>query len=180
MEILATKFSQVQQFQSTLSVVPASEVRSEKTNSAAQARRMFGANLALTGSVNRIGDEMLLTINLVDAETVQQLDGKEIRAATAGLLVLQDDAFVMALAMLELNLKPDVRGVLSAGETRNPAAYNDYLQAVGYLARFDITENVDKAIKLFQQALSRDARYALAHAGLGEAYWRKFTGHQGT
>jgi tetratricopeptide (TPR) repeat protein/predicted Ser/Thr protein kinase len=174
MEILATKFSQVQQFQSTLSVVPASEVRSEKTSSAAQARRMFHANLALTGSVRSINDKILVTINLVDAETVQQLDGKELTATTGELIALQDDAFDNAVAMLELNLKPDVREVLSAGETRNPAAYSDYLQAVGYLARFDITENVDKAINLFQQALSRDRNYALAYAGLGEAYWRKF------
>ena len=53
-------------------------------------------------------------------------------------------------------------------------AYNAYVQAVGYLAHYDIAENVDKAIELFPQAIREDPRYALAHAGLGEAYWRKY------
>ena len=41
-------------------------------------------------------------------------------------------------------------------------------------ARYDVPEKLDRAIQLFQQAIRKDARYALAYAGLGEAYYQKF------
>ena len=174
MEILSTKFNQMQQFQNALNIVPASEVRTEKVMSPSHARRVFGANLVLTGSVQKILDRILLTINLVDTRTLRQIDGEVCNAGAEELITLEENAFVHAATMLELKLNPGVRQALSAGETRIPSAYNSYLQAVGYLARYDIAENVDKAIRLFQQSVDADPGYALAHAGLGEAYWRKF------
>jgi eukaryotic-like serine/threonine-protein kinase len=174
MEILATKFNEMEQLQSTLSVVPASEIRTEKITSAARARRAFGINLALTGSVQKFGDTVLLTINLVDAKSLRQLDGRVCRASMSELLDLEEEAFSRALSMLELKLPLETRQMLNAGATRIPSAYNFYVQAVGYLVRYDLTENIDKAIQLFQKALAEDRRYALAYAGLGEACWRKF------
>jgi tetratricopeptide (TPR) repeat protein len=35
-------------------------------------------------------------------------------------------------------------------------------------------ENVDNALKVFNQALKKDPMFAAANAGLGEAYWRKY------
>jgi len=63
---------------------------------------------------------------------------------------------------------------LRAGETTVSAAFNSYIQAIGYLARYDVTENVDKAVQLFKNAITEDPKYALAHSGLCEAYWRKY------
>lgn len=174
MEIISTKFNQMQQYQDTLHIVPASEVRTEKVISPSHARRAFGANLVLTGSVQKILDRILLTINLIDAGTLRQIDGRVFSAGAGELMTLEEEAFVQAAAMLELNLNPRARQALSAGQTRIAAAYDDYLQAVGYLARYDIAENVEKAIRHFQQSIHADERYALAHAGLGEAYWRKY------
>ncbi len=174
MEIMVTKFNQMEQFRESLSIVPASEVRSENITSASHARRAFGANMVLTGSVQRLRDQLILTINLVDARNLQQIDGKICKASMNELGDLEYDAFNNAAAMLALELNPRERQVLSAGETSVPAAYNAYVQAVGCLARFDVTESVDRAIEFLEQALREDPRYALAQARLGEAYWRKF------
>ena len=35
-------------------------------------------------------------------------------------------------------------------------------------------DNLDRSIGLFQSAIRKDPRFARAHAGLGEAYWRKY------
>ena len=174
MEILSTKFNQTQQFQNALNIVPATEVRSENVLSPSHARRAFGANLVLTGSVQKIFHKLLLTINLVDAVNLRQIDGEVCTASEEDLLALQEEAFIKASAMLELNLSRRAQKVLRAGESRIPAAYNAYLKAVGYLARYDKPENIENSINLFQQAIREDADYALAHAGLGEAYWRKY------
>ncbi|NIT60483.1 MAG: tetratricopeptide repeat protein [Aliifodinibius sp.] len=48
------------------------------------------------------------------------------------------------------------------------------MQGRGYLLNYSQLENIDNAIFLFQQAITEDSSYALAHAGLGEAYWRKY------
>ena len=50
-ETIANKLSQLEQFQGSLRVVPASDVRKEEITSVREARLSFGANLALTGSV---------------------------------------------------------------------------------------------------------------------------------
>jgi tetratricopeptide (TPR) repeat protein len=42
------------------------------------------------------------------------------------------------------------------------------------LYRYDKAENLESAIRLFQQALALDGRYTLAYAGLAKAYWQKF------
>ena len=55
-----------------------------------------------------------------------------------------------------------------------PRAYTFYLQGRGYLQRHDEIENVEKALQLFLRSLSVDTEYALANAGVGEAYWRKY------
>ena len=41
-------------------------------------------------------------------------------------------------------------------------------------------KNIDAAIGLFEGAIQQDPNYALAYAGLGEAYWRKYQGTKDT
>jgi tetratricopeptide (TPR) repeat protein/tRNA A-37 threonylcarbamoyl transferase component Bud32 len=174
MEILSTKFNQMQQFQDALDIVSTTEVRTENIQSPSHARRAFGANIVLTGSVQKILEKILLTINLVDTETLRQLGGEMYTAGVGELLKLEEDAVTGASSMLQLKLNAMSRQALSAGETRIPSAYNSYLQAIGYLARYDKPENIENSIHLFQQAINKDSNYALAFAGLGEAYWRKY------
>ena len=52
-ETLTTKLTQLERFQDSLWVVPVSEVRAAGAASAAEARRAFGVNLVVTGSVQQ-------------------------------------------------------------------------------------------------------------------------------
>ena len=88
-------------------------------------------------------------------------------------IAVRDRVVAAAVRMVGLNLKPEERSVLAGHETQQPGAYDFYLQARGYLLNFDRIENLDSAISVFRSALEIDRRYALAYAGLGEAYWRK-------
>ena len=62
---------------------------------------------------------------------------------------------------------------MTKGNTAKPDAYDYYQQAVGYRSRYELT-NVDHSIELFQRAISKDPKYALAYAALGEAYSAKY------
>jgi TolB-like protein len=80
-EVLTSKLSQLEQFQRTFRVVPASEIRDEGITSAREAAKAFGVALVVTGSVQRAGDRVRLTINLVDPVRVRQLKTKSIDTA---------------------------------------------------------------------------------------------------
>lgn len=53
-------------------------------------------------------------------------------------------------------------------------AYESYLAGVSYLKRYDKPGNLEQSISLFQSSASSDPRFALALAGLSQAYWLKY------
>lgn len=173
-ETLASSLSQLERFQRTLRVVPASEVRRERAVSAKEARDAFGATLAITGSIQRGTTAVRLTLNLVDARQLQQLSSRTINLAAARDDATQEVVVGAMTALLDLQLQPEAKQAISAGGTAASGAYEQYVQGRGYLHRFDRSENIDAAIERFERAIAIDPQYALAHAALGEAYWRKY------
>jgi len=173
-ETLTSKLTQLEQLQGTLWVVPASEMRKSQVTSAGEALKMFGVNLVVTGSVQRFGKGLRLTMNLVDAKTLRQLDSYVMDDTFTDVPVLQDQAVIKLAEMLHVQLMPETQRVLKAGGTTSPGAYEFYLQGRGLLLRYDKPENIDGAIVVFNRALQIDSNYALAYAGLGEAYLLKY------
>lgn len=172
-ETLTSKLSQIEEFQGKLVVVPASEVRNRKITSAEAARRIYDANLVLTGSAQRLGDRIEFTLNLVDAATIRQLASKTFAFDAARALALRDETVNGTVRMLALKLTPAETGSLSSGETSQSAAYTDYLKGTGYMARYDLSGNIDRAIETLTHATRLDPGYALAFAALGTAHWLK-------
>ena len=177
METLTSKLTQLEQFHGSLWVVPASEVRQRDINSPSEARRELGINLAFTGSVQRFPDMFRLTLNLieVDKRAPRQLTSAVFDNNLANISALQDVTVEKMAAMLNVELQPGAQQALSSGGTVVAASYDFYLQARGYLQRYEIAENLDHAVRLFELAIEEDSLFALAYAGLGEAYWRKYS-----
>jgi serine/threonine protein kinase/Flp pilus assembly protein TadD len=173
MEALTSELTELSQFHGSLWVVPASEVRREGLASPGEARRALGANLVITGSVQRDRDHVHLTANLVDANTMRQLRSREIQRPVGDEAYLQGSVVQEIAGMLQLELGARERQALAAGETGTSGAYDFYLQARGHLQRRG-HDDIDQAIQMFQHAIALDSKYALAYAGLGEAYWRKY------
>ena len=174
-ETLSSTLTQLERFQRSLRVVPASEVRSQRIASAADARRAFGATLAISGSIQRDKAAVRLTLNLIDAVQLVQIASRTIELDSGQGRPIEATVLGAATALLDLQLAPDARAALAAGGTAAPGAYEHFVQGRGYLQRFDRgIDNVDRAIESFTRATSADPRYALALAGLGEAYWRKY------
>jgi len=79
---LTSKLTQLEQFHGSVLVVPASDVFREGVQSAEEARQRFGVSLVLTGSVQRAGDNVLVSVNLVDARSRRQLRSLTLEAGT--------------------------------------------------------------------------------------------------
>ncbi len=164
----------------TLQVVSATELQARHVTTVDQARKEFGVTVALEGSLHRSGTQVRINYALVDAHTHRQLRADTLTLATSDPFSVQDQIVNGAVAMLELELKPHEREVLEAHGTQVAGAYELYLQGRGYLQNFDREENLDRAIRVFEQALASDPNYALAYAGLGDAYWKKYVGSKET
>lgn len=157
-----------------LQVVPAREVRARRVASAAEARKELGVSMVLEGTFDRAGNQVRINYALVDTRTLRQLRADTITAEASDVFAVQDRAAAGAVRLLELELNPQERRALSTHGTRVASANDFYLQGRGYLQNSDRPENIDNAISVFERALSLDPNYALAHAGLGDAYWKKY------
>lgn len=173
-QILSSRLSQLQQFQKTIRVVPASDVVEEGIVSVREARQAFGVNLAITGSIQRTENRVRITINLVDPRELRQLKSETIDTQVRDISTLQDGVVLKASQLLNIPLTTQAQQQLANGGTTVPDAYQYYAQGQGYLQRYEIAQNLDTAASLFKLALQQDPKYALAEAGLGEAYWRKY------
>ena len=157
-----------------LQVVPPSEILAERITSVEQARKAFGANLVLEGTLRVSGDQVRVSYSLIDARTRRPLQADTITTRANDPFVLEDRVVDGVLDMLGLELQNQDRAALSNHGTAEPAAYDYYLRGRGYLQDYHKPESVDSAIAVLSHALERDPNYSLAYAGLGQAYWYKF------
>ena len=174
MQTLSSNITQVEQFRNSLWVVPASEVIQNNIKSASEAYKRYGANLAVTGSVQFTENFLKLNLNLVDAKNLRQLNSSIIDVNTKDISTIDNKAVIKLLEMLHIEMDPQLRGVLDAGKTTVPEAYEYYVRGIGNLQQYQNPSNVEEAIRLFGLAIQSDSNYALAYAGLGEAYWHKY------
>jgi tetratricopeptide (TPR) repeat protein len=158
----------------SLQVVPAAEIQSRHVTTVEQARSEFGVNLVVDGSLAKAGDLIRVNCALVDPRKRRQIRADTITVAATNTFAVQDQVVDGVLSMLELEVQPDQRLALQNHGTQDSTAYSAYLQGTGYLDNYDRPENLDRAVADFQQALHVDPKYALAYAGLGSAYWKKY------
>jgi serine/threonine protein kinase/tetratricopeptide (TPR) repeat protein len=155
-------------------VVPAQEVRRNGVTTVAEAHKNYGVNLVVMGSLQQIENRICLTINLVDAEKYRQLQSMVVTEKAQDIGDFQEETTEKLIEMLDVHLPPQKRHLVEAGTTKVAGAYAEYLRARGSLIGYDSPEKLEQAIGFFESALEKDPEYALARAGLGEAYLRKF------
>lgn len=173
-ETLTSELTQFQPTNGSLWVVASSEVRDDNVRSPREARRLFGANLVVTGSVQHREGGLRFTLNLVDPVTSRQLKSRVFDESTGRMSDLQDDMVKTLAGLLDIDLGSRSMDLVNAGMTDKSSAYESYLEARGYMQRYEKTENLAVAVTLFKKAIAQDSSYALAYAGLGEAFWRMY------
>jgi tetratricopeptide (TPR) repeat protein len=136
--------------------------------------REVGASLLVDGSVQRSGEALRLTVSLLTpgSNVVQWQESYD--GDFKDVMRLQRDVAYKVAQSLQVRISPNTRARLQRRPTESVEALAEYSQARAFMERPDVQGNLDRAIPLFQAALHRDPRFAWAHAGLGEAYWRRF------
>jgi TolB-like protein/DNA-binding winged helix-turn-helix (wHTH) protein/Tfp pilus assembly protein PilF len=123
----------------------------------------------LSGRLQRRGDTLIVWAELIDVRTGAQLWGGQFNRRAEDVLALQDDLSREIAEKLRLRLTGSDLQRLTKRYTENPEAYRLYLQG-RYHWNKRSPEGAQKAVDYFQQAIDKDPNYALAYAGLADAY----------
>jgi len=170
MEILTSKLTDIQKFQRAVSVVPSVDVRKRNITSVAGAREAFDASLVVSGSFQKMGNLMRLTLTLSDAKQLRQIQSKVLEDSLGNVAAFQDGIVVALASMLDLQLKPATVRYLASDTTASRQASILYVRAKGLLSRRTGPADVDTARALFQQALREDSAFVDAYAGIAGTY----------
>jgi len=158
----------------SLQIISTRQLAESNIDSIPKARREFGVNLGLDGSVEQSGSMVRVSYHLIDAKTLRQLGADTITAPASNTFMLEDEVAESVAKALDLQLQPNEKAPAALNSRTEPSAYDFYLQGLGYLQDYIKPGNLDSAITVFQHAVALSSRYAPAHAGLGEAYWYRY------
>lgn len=152
-------------------VRPTSTVRKYADSSLdpVQAGRELKVESVLEGSLQRSGDRIRLSLRLVNVE-----DGRPVWANTfdehmTDLFKVQDSISERVATALALTLTGEEQKLLTRKYTQDTEAYHLYIKGRFYWNK-RTPEGMKRAIEHFEKAIQKDADYALAYAGLADAY----------
>ena len=129
----------------------------------------LGVATILEGSVRRAGNRVRIVGQLVDARTDEHLWAETYDRDLADVFAIQSEVAQRIAASLQATLSPAEKKRIEERPTENLPAYDHYLRGREHYYRYRKADN-ETAIEQFQKALELDPRFALAYAGLGDAY----------
>ena len=129
----------------------------------------LGVATLLEGSVRRAGDRVRIVAQLIDAETDDHLWAETYDRQLTDIFAIQTDVALQIANALAAQLSHDEHSRLQRAPTRDVQAYQLYLQGRHYASRFT-QHGLWTAIGYYQQAIAKDADYALAYASMAWAY----------
>jgi TolB-like protein/DNA-binding SARP family transcriptional activator/cytochrome c-type biogenesis protein CcmH/NrfG len=125
----------------------------------------LGAGAIVEGSVQRVGEEVRITAQLIDARTDRHLWGASYSGALQDILTVQSEVAVRVAEALEAELLPNERAQLAPHPNVNAEAYHLYLRAQHLRNQRDPAQIV-QAPALFRRAIAQDSTFAPAYSGL--------------
>ena len=123
----------------------------------------------LEGSVRRDGDRVLITAQLVDAQTDTQLWSDTYLRELTDIFAIQREIATAIADQLQITLSVGDQRQLATEATENTEAHEAYL-----LGRYDWNRRTEaslrRAITEFQRAIDLDPSYAEAYSGLADSH----------
>ena len=134
-----------------------------------QVAEELGVRFVLEGSVRRVGEQVRINTQLIDATTGGHLWAERYDGNLADIFALQDRVTAKIVDALALNLTAqDIRNVGEVGTT-NVAAHDAFLQGQAFYHRNTPEDNA-KAVAPFRRAIELDPTFGRAHTALAKVY----------
>ncbi|HVF47209.1 MAG TPA: tetratricopeptide repeat protein [Pyrinomonadaceae bacterium] len=129
----------------------------------------LGVDAVMTGRLAQRGDNLTISVELVDVRNNKLLWGEQYDRKMTDLLATQREIATTIAQKLELRLSGDENKGLTRQYTNNNEAYQLYLKGRYFWSKRN-PDSIRKAIEYFNLAIEKDPGFALAYSGLADAY----------
>lgn len=134
-----------------------------------QIARELNVDAVVEGSVQRSGQQLKVTAQLIRAPADQHLWAEEYERDARDVLTMETEVARNITDQIQVKLTPQEKNLLAGGNPVTPESHEAYLHGL-YELRKLTPDSLEAAIQDFQQALAVDPKNALAYAGLADAY----------
>lgn len=155
-----------------LTVLPTSTVLKFARRDADQlaAGKELGVDAVLTGTVQRSGDRVRVTVQLVGLGSGRTLWSDKFDDRLTNIFDIQDSISGKVARSLSSNLSGEEQKQLGKRQTWNAAAYDAYLMGLFFWNKRS-KEGLERGVEYFQKAVDADPNYALAYAMMSDCYY---------
>jgi TolB-like protein/DNA-binding winged helix-turn-helix (wHTH) protein len=127
--------------------------------------RALNVDAVVEGTVQRSGNRVRITANLLYAPTDRHLWAETYERELGDVLALQGDVARAIADQIRISVTPQEELSLRHARPVNPEAYEAYLKGMQYWYRLT-PQDIDSALEYFELALKEDPNYAPAHSGV--------------
>src|SRR5258707_2570112 len=131
--------------------------------------RELNVRAVLVGQIKQAGDELTITVELMDVQGNRSLWGDTYQRKTADIQTVQKEIARNVSEKLRLKLTGADQTQLAKTYTESGEAYEAYLKG-RYHWNKRTDEGFKQATNFFQEAIDKDPTYALAYTGLADCY----------
>jgi TolB-like protein/DNA-binding winged helix-turn-helix (wHTH) protein len=131
----------------------------------------LGVDGIVEGAVDREGDQMRVTVQLLDAPDDRHLWSEDYQRPVRGILNLQREIAQAIAQQIRIELTPQQRARVSSAPAIDPEAYQAYLRGRFYLStQFTRPQPLNTAKRDFEESIRKAPEFAPAYAGLADSY----------
>jgi TolB-like protein/DNA-binding winged helix-turn-helix (wHTH) protein/Tfp pilus assembly protein PilF len=134
--------------------------------------RRLNVRFLLEGSVQRLGQHLRITSQLVDTQTGAHVWSLQFDRTPQDVFAMQDEIALQVVRALQVSLDPQITEKLTGTGTANFDAYLAYLQGRAVMAKWQVASLRD-AVEHFSQATELDPSFAPAYVQLAAARLRQ-------
>ena len=142
------------------------------TKSIPEIAEELGVSYILEGSGQKVGDKILLNIQLIDARNDNHLWAEQYNRQIQDVFDIQIEVANKIAEDIEVIITPEEKARINQKPTENLQAYDYFLKGLEYLKQ-ETMEGLDAGIPLLIKAIEEDPEFATAHAALAVAYYYK-------
>ena len=149
-----------------------SEKYRTSTQSIPEIAAELNVNYLVEGSGQRVGDQVLLNIQLIEAANDQPIWSEQYSREVTDIFALQNEVARKIAEAVKVVVTPEEEEQIAKKPTENLGAYDYYLQGLDQLSK-RTEEGLEMSIPLYEKAVEEDPEFSLAYANLAIAYYFK-------
>jgi TolB-like protein/Tfp pilus assembly protein PilF len=134
-----------------------------------QIAKQLGVANILQGSVQKAADQVRVTVQLINAATDAHLWAESYNRKLTDIFAVETEIAKKVADTLQAKLTGSEEKAIAAKPTENSEAHELYLKGRFFWNK-RTGADLKTAIQYFEQAIEKDPNYALAYAGLADAY----------